>query len=126
MAKYLFFLYACLAGAAVCVVGCAHSSPYQKLSCVGSSVTHVQFYIQSPLRQISFAPSKHAVFACQILLYLKLLCVGSSATHGFCIKLLFDVNFAEIIRYVFARAFTVIFPSQRLAWSQNALKTPSL
>ena len=85
MAKYLFFLYACLAGVAVCVVGCAHSSPYQKLSCVGSSV---------PAR--------------------------------FCIKLLFDVNFAEVIRYVFARAFTVIFPSQRLVWSQNALKTPSL
>ena len=85
MAKYLFFLYACLAGAAVCVVGCAHSSPYQKLSSA-----------------------------------------GSSATHGFCIKLLFDVNFAEIIRYVFTRAFTVIFPSQRLDWPQNALKAPSL
>ena len=165
--KIRFFTRLLFARGATCTVGCAHSSPYQKLSSAGSSTPQGQFYTQSLLRQKQFCTAKAHGFSTADLLclklfysvvgfdrvlwqnicflyaclagaavctvgcahsspYQKLSCVGSSATHGFCIKLLFDVNFAEIIRYVFARAFTEIFPSQRLAWSQNALKTPSL
>ena len=96
------FLHACCSLGATCTVGCAHSSPYQKLSCVGSSATHGQFYTQSLLRQKQFCTAKAHGFSTADLL---------------CLKLFYSVvGFDRVLWQNICFFYTLVLQERRFAW----------
>lgn len=96
------FLHACCSRGGDLTVGCAHSSPYQKLSSAGSSTPQVQFYTQSLLRQKQFCTAKAHGFSTADLL---------------CLKLFYSVvGFDRVLWQNICFFYTLVLQERRFAW----------